>query len=85
MIDDDVFYLFLQKQNIYINSSQWRVAGFRLDKVVPPQLEAAALSGMLTRRIIITRGAGLRQLRGMGSERFVLNVDLDTDFRFRCE
>jgi hypothetical protein len=79
MIDDDVFYLFLQKQNIYINSSQWRVAGFRLDKVVPPQLEAAALSGMLT------RGAGLRQLRGMGSERFVLNVDLDTDFRFRCE
>jgi hypothetical protein len=46
-----------------INSSQWRVAGFRLDKVVPPQLEAAALSGMLT------RGAGLRQLRGMGGLR----------------
>ena len=61
-----------------INASQMRVAGFKLDKVIPPQLEAAARSGMRT------RGAGLRQLRGMGSERFVLNVDLDTEFRCRC-
>ena len=45
-----------------INSSQLRAAGFKLDKVIPPQLEAAARSGMRT------RGSGLRQLRGMGSE-----------------
>jgi hypothetical protein len=59
-----------------INSSQLRAAGFKLDKVIPPQpdSEAAACNGMRT------RGAGLRQLRGMGSERFVLNVDLDTEF-----
>jgi hypothetical protein len=62
-----------------INSSQLRAAGFRLDKVNPPVLEAAVRSGMRT------RGAGLRQLRGMGSERFVLNVNLDPEFRFRCE
>jgi hypothetical protein len=48
-----------------------RAACFKLDKVIPPQLEAAARSGMRT------RGAGLRQFRGMGSEWFVLNVDLD--------
>ena len=65
-----------------INSSQLRAAGFKLDKVIPPQpdSEAAACNGMRT------RGAGLRQLRGMGSERFVLNVDsVDTEFRYRCE
>jgi hypothetical protein len=45
-----------------INSSQIRVAGFKLDKVIPPQLEAEARIGMHT------RGAGLRQLLGMGSE-----------------
>ena len=46
-----------------INSIQLRAAGFNLDKVIPPQLEAAAArSGMRT------RGSGLRQLRGMGSE-----------------
>ena len=44
-----------------INSSQLRVAGFKLDKVIPSQLEAVGRSGMCT------RGAGLRQLRGMGS------------------
>ena len=27
-----------------INASQMRVAGFKLDKVIPPQLEAAARS-----------------------------------------
>jgi len=57
-----------------INSSQLRASCFKFDEVIPPQLEAAARSGMRT------RGAGLRQLRGMGSERFVLNVDLDTEF-----
>jgi len=62
-----------------INSSQLRAAGFKLDKVIPPQLEAAARSRMRT------RAAGLRQLRGMGSERCMLNVDLDTEFRCRCE
>ena len=62
-----------------INSNQLRAAGFKLNKVIPPQLEAAARSGMRT------RGAGLCQLRGMGSARFVLNVDLDTEFRYRCE
>ncbi len=59
-----------------INSSQLRAAGFRLDKAIPPQLESAEGSGMRT------RGAGLCQPRGIirESERFVLNVDLDTEF-----
>ncbi len=39
-----------------INSIQLRAAGFNLDKVIPPQLEAAARSGMHT------LGAGLREL-----------------------
>jgi hypothetical protein len=62
-----------------INSNQLRAAGFKINKVIPPQLEAAA------RICMRTRGVGLRQLRGMGSERFVLNVDLDTEFKYRCE
>jgi hypothetical protein len=66
----------LKPAALIINSSQLRAASFRLDKVVPSQLEAAVRSGMRT------RGAGMRQLRGMGSESFVLNVDLDTEFRF---
>ena len=32
-----------------------------------------------------TRGAGLRQLQGMGPTRFVLAVDDDNEFRSRCE
>jgi len=43
-----------------INSSELRGAGFNLQEVIPPALEAAARSG---RR---TRGAGLRELEGMG-------------------
>ena len=65
--------------SMIVNSCQLRAAGSKLDKVIPPQLEAAAPSGMRT------RDAGLCQLRGMGSARFVLNVDLDTEFRYRCE
>ena len=41
-------------------------AGFNLQEVIPPSLEAAACSG---RR---TRGAGVRQVEGMGRKRFVL-------------
>ena len=48
-----------------INASELRGAGFNLQEVIPPALEAAARSG---RR---TRGAGLRQLEGMGRKRFV--------------
>jgi hypothetical protein len=51
-----------QPAPMIINSSQLRAACFKLDTVIPPQLEAAARNGMRT------RGAGLRQLRGMGSE-----------------
>ena len=52
-----------------INSSELRGAGLNLQEVIPPVLEAAAQSG---RR---TRGAGLRQLEGMGRKRFVLSAD----------
>jgi hypothetical protein len=62
-----------------INSTQLRAAGFKLDKIIPPQLEAAARSCMRT------QDAGFRQLLGTGSERFVLNVDLDSEFRYRRE
>ena len=53
-----------------INSSQLRGAGFNLQEVTPPALEAAARSG---RR---KRGAGLRQFEGMGRKRFVLRDDV---------
>jgi hypothetical protein len=53
-----------------INSSQLRAAGFRLDRVIPRQLEAAARSGMRT------QGAGLRQLRGIGSKRLCVECGL---------
>jgi len=43
-----------------INSSKLRDAGFNLQEVIPPALEVTVRSG---RR---TRGAGLRQLEGMG-------------------
>ena len=62
-----------------INSSELRAAGFKLRELLPAQLEAAARAGRCT------RGAGLRQLQGMGPTRFVLAVDDDSDFRSRCE
>jgi len=46
-----------------INSSKLRGAGFDLQEVIPPALETVARSG---RR---TRGAGLRQLEGMGRKK----------------
>ena len=61
-----------------INSSALRAAaGFNLKEVFPPALEAAAR--------VLTRGAGLRSLEGLGPKRFVLSVDDDTEFRSRCE
>ena len=54
-------------------------AGFNLQEVIPPALEAAARSG---RR---TRGAGVRQVEGLGRKRFVLSADDDNDLRSRCE
>jgi len=61
-----------------INSSELRTAGFTLQEVFPPELEASA-------RRRSTRGAGIRQLEGMGPKRFILSVDDDTEFRSRCE
>jgi hypothetical protein len=60
-----------------INSSELRAAGFKLKEVFPPALETA------TR--VLTQGAGLRSLEGMGAKRFVLSVDDVTEFRSRCE
>jgi len=56
-----------------INSNKLRGAGFNLQEVIPPALEATVRSG---RR---TRGAGLRQLEGMGRKRFVLSPDDDNE------
>mmetsp|Transcript_35275 Transcript_35275/g.92570 ORF Transcript_35275/g.92570 Transcript_35275/m.92570 type:complete len:185 (-) Transcript_35275:43-597(-) len=39
----------------------------------------------LARQGARTRGAGLRQLQGMGPTTFVLHVDTDSDLRSRCE
>jgi hypothetical protein len=59
--------------------SELRGAGFNLQEVIPPELESAARLG---RR---TRGAGLRQLEGVGRKRFVLSSDDDNELRSRCE
>ena len=61
------------------NSSELRAAGFKLQKLLPPELEQAARGGMRK------RGAGLRQLEGMGPARWRLEQDEDNDFRSRCE
>ena len=62
-----------------INSSELRGADFNLQEGIPPELESAELLG---RR---TRGAGLRQLEGVGRKRFVLSSDDDNELRSRCE
>ena len=62
-----------------LNSSELRAAGFKLEERLPPELEAVARTG---RR---TRGAGLRQLEGMGPTTYALGVDDDNVFRSRCE
>ena len=62
-----------------VNSSELRAAGFSLREVLPPALESLARQGART------RGAGLRQLQGMGPTTFVLHVDTDSDLRSRCE
>ena len=56
-----------------------RGAGFNLQEVIPPALEQAARSGLRT------RGAGVRQVEGLGRKRFVLSADDDNDLRSRCE
>ena len=55
-----------------INSSELRAAGFTLQKVLPPKLEAATC-----RRC--TRGVGIRQREGMGPTRFMSSVDADIE------
>ena len=62
-----------------VNSSELRVAGFDLRKVIPFQLETVARGGQRT------RGAALNQIHGMGTRRYVLSVDNDNEFRSRCE
>ena len=62
-----------------INSSELRAVGFKLTEELPLELEAAARAGMRM------RGAGLRQLQGMGPTRWRLDVDDDNMFRSRCE
>ena len=61
-----------------INSSELQATGFKLKEVIPPALVSAARGGFRT------RGTGLRSLEGMGSKRFVLSVDDDTEFRSGC-
>ena len=56
-----------------------RDSSFNLQEVIPPELESAARLG---RR---TRGAGSRQLEGVGRKRFVLSTDDDNELTSRCE
>ena len=60
-----------------INSLELRAAGFTLREVIPSALEAAVRGG----RRKPEYGAGLHQLQGMGSKRFVLSADNDNKFR----
>ena len=69
----------MNQTSMIINSSELRAAGFSLRELLPPELEAAARGGMRT------RGAGLRELQGMGPTRFVLSADDDNEHRSRCE
>ena len=62
-----------------INASELRAAAFKLTELLPAVLEQVALAGRMT------RGAGLRQLEGMGPSRWRLDLDVDNEFRTRCE
>jgi len=54
-------------------------AGCTLREEISPALEAAARGGRGR------YGAGLRQLQGMGPQRFVPSADNDNEFRSRCK
>ena len=62
-----------------VNSSELCAAGFDLREVLPLQLEAEARRGQRT------RGVALKQIHVMGTRRYVLSVDIDNEFRSRCE
>jgi hypothetical protein len=62
-----------------VNLSELRAAGFDLREVILLQLEVAVRGGQRT------RGAALKQIRDMGTRRYVLSVDNDNEFRSRCE
>ena len=62
-----------------VNSSELRVAGFKLQELLPPELESVARKGMKT------RGAGLKRLEGSGPTMYRLDVQDDNEFRSRCE
>jgi hypothetical protein len=56
-----------------MNSRQLRAAGFNLDKVIPPPLEAAASSGMRTRGCCLLLQS-LIQSCARGGRRIMKNV-----------
>lgn len=62
-----------------VNSSELRAAGFKLQELLPLELEAVARKGMMT------RGAGLKRLEGAGPTTYRLDVQDDNEFRSRCE
>ena len=62
-----------------VNSSELRAADFHLAEVRPLQLDSVARGD---RR---TRGAAVRKFQGVVNSTFVLSVENDKGFRFRCE
>ena len=61
--------------SLQYDSSELRAAGFMLIKVISPALEAAARGSRRRCRACFCR------LQGMGSERFVLSVNSDNEFK----
>ena len=64
---------------MFVNSSQLRVADFHLSEVSPLKLDTVARGG---RR---TCGEVVRKIQDVGNSTFVLSVENDNDFRSRCE
>jgi len=64
-----------------INTKELRGAGFKLQEIFPPALRAT-VAGRVSGR---TRGAGVRQVEGLGEKKYVLETRMDNEIRELCE
>ena len=62
-----------------VNSTELCASGFDLREVIPLQLET------VSRGDRCTYGETLKQIHGMGTSRYVLSVNNDTEFRSQFE
>ena len=62
-----------------VNSSEVRGAGFKLQELMPLELDSSVRAGPRT------RGAGVCSMEGMGEKKLVLSTKDDNEMREVCE